>query len=161
VTSILLATPDAAPARDALAGHLNEMVERDLMPAGEGEGAERMAAAILAAEAMLEQVGPDALVLCGDGPEVAATALVAIKLGLPQARLGAGRRDGDRPRPAEIDGAVADRLCDLLLCDDGDALERLHGEGLGANAEVVGDAAADPEPAVIAIRAWLERVSAA
>jgi UDP-N-acetylglucosamine 2-epimerase (non-hydrolysing) len=155
LTILLLTTPEGADACEALAGHLGDPLVSELAPAGEGNTAIRMAAAILAGEELLASDRPEALVLCGEEPEVAATALVAVKLGIPQARVGAGARDGDRRDAAEIDRAVADRLCDLLLCDDEAALANLRREGLADRAAVVGDVRDDPAPAAAAIRGWL------
>jgi UDP-N-acetylglucosamine 2-epimerase len=155
LTVLLLATPDGAEACDALAGHLDDRLVSELAPARKGDAPIRMAAAILAGEELLAEDPPEALVLCGDGPEVAATALVAVKLGIPQARVGAGARDSDRRDPAEIDRGIADRLCDLLLCDDDVALANLRREGLADRAVAVGDVRHDPAPAVAAIRGWL------
>jgi UDP-N-acetylglucosamine 2-epimerase len=155
VTFLLLATPGGAAARDALAGVLTGGLVDDLSPAEGASDASRTAAAMLAAEPLLERHGPEAVVLCGDGTDVAATALVAAKLGIAQARVGAGVRGGDRPQAAAIDRGIADRLCELLLCPDGAALANLRREGLGERAVVVGDVGADPDRAAAAIREWL------
>jgi UDP-N-acetylglucosamine 2-epimerase len=155
MTVLLLATPEGAEACKALAGHLDDRRVSELAPARKGDAPIRMAAAILAGEELLAEDPPEALVLCGEGPEVAATALVAVKLEIPQARVGAGARDGNRRDPAEIDRGVADRLCDLLLCDDDVALANLRREGIADRALVVGDVRDDPAPAAAAIRGWL------
>jgi UDP-N-acetylglucosamine 2-epimerase (non-hydrolysing) len=155
VTVLLLATPDGVRPRDALVGDLPGGVAEDLAPAARESGAARTAAAMLAAEPLLDRHRPEAVVLCGDGAEVAAAALVAVKLGIPQARVGAGAREGDRRKPAEIDRGIADRLCDLLLCEDDAALTNLRREGLAEWAVVVGDVGADPAAAVAAIQEWL------
>jgi UDP-N-acetylglucosamine 2-epimerase len=155
VTVLLLATPDGVRPRDALAGGLPGAFAEDLAPAARESGAARTAAAMLAAEPLLELNRPEAIVLCGGGAEIAAAALVAVKLGIPQARVGAGVREGDRRDPAEIDRGIADRLCDLLLCEDDVALANLRGEGLAERAVVVGDVGADPAAAAAAVREWL------
>jgi UDP-N-acetylglucosamine 2-epimerase len=157
---LLLSTPGGAAARDALAPHLADPDVRELPAAAEGTGGERIATAMLDSEALLHETGPEAVVLCGDGPGAAASALVAVKLGIPQARVAAGERGGDRNRTADMDGAIADRLCDLLLCEHDRSLENLRREGLADRAAVVGDPATDPGPAAAAIGAWLERLGA-
>jgi UDP-N-acetylglucosamine 2-epimerase (non-hydrolysing) len=153
--TLVLSPPDRAGLRDGLAGLLDQAAGGELSTTSDGAGAGRIAAAVLAAESLLGERRPTAIVLCGEGPEVAATALVAVKLGIPQARIGAGSRVGDRHDPGEIDRRIADRLCDLLMCEDDAALANLRAEGLAANAVVVGDASRDPDRAAAAIRDWL------
>jgi UDP-N-acetylglucosamine 2-epimerase len=147
-----------APAA-ALAARLrergDEVLEHVLEVSVEGRSG-RMAAALIAAEEMLVAQRPDALVLCGEGGEVAAAALAAVKLGIPQARVGAGMRTGERGDPDEIDRAIADRVSGLLLCADDEAAASLAREGLAEAARVVGEVTEDPGPAADEIRAWLD-----
>jgi UDP-N-acetylglucosamine 2-epimerase len=146
---------EAAAVGSQLREHGDEVDERRLEPSADGHSA-RLAGGLIAAEELLTAQRPDAIVLCGEGDEVAAAALVAVKLGVPQARVGAGFRAGERRDPDEIDRAIADRVADLLLCGDDDAAANLAREGLGEAARVVGDVTADPRRAGAEIRAWLE-----
>ena len=147
--------PEAAAIGSQLREHGDEVVERRLAPSADGRAA-RLAGGLIAAEELLAAERPDALVLCGEGGEVATAALVAVKLGIPQARVGAGIRAGERHDPDEIDRAIADRVADLLLCGDDEAAANLAREGLGEAARVVGDVTADARGAGAEIRAWLE-----
>jgi hypothetical protein len=56
-------------------------------------------------------------VLCGSGPEVGAAALVAAKLGVPAARVSPGPQGAphDHAVLADLDGPIAERLCDLVV----------------------------------------------
>jgi UDP-N-acetylglucosamine 2-epimerase (non-hydrolysing) len=147
--------PEAAAIGSQLREHGDEVVERRLAPSADGRAA-RLAGGLIAAEELLTARRPDALVLCGEGGEVATAALVAVKLGIPQARVGAGIRAGERHDPDEIDRAIPDRVADLLLCGDDEAAANLAREGLGGAARVVGDVTADARRAGAEIRAWLE-----
>jgi UDP-N-acetylglucosamine 2-epimerase len=146
---------EAAAIGSELREHGDEVVERVLALSADGRAA-RLAGGLIAAEELLTAQRPDALVLCGESGEVATAALVAVKLGIPQARVGAGIRVGERRDPDEIDRAIADRVADLLLCANDKAAANLAREGLGEVARVVGDVTADARRAGAEIRAWLE-----
>ena len=113
---LVLSAPGAREAFDALAEALGASPGAELETAS-GEGAGRVAEALVAAERLLAARDPDALVLCGSGPEAGAAALVAAKLGLPTARVtvpdsGTGE---DPASLADLDGPVAERLADLVV----------------------------------------------
>ncbi len=118
---ILFAAGDSGDA-EALGGHLGAHRSSALEPAG-GSGAARLAAAIVAAERVIGEEEPGVVVLCGPGPEVGAAALVAAKLGVPVARVAAdSAAAGDDPAAlADLDGRIAERLCDLVVPGGDDA----------------------------------------
>ena len=118
---VLFAAGDFAVA-EALGRHGGAHRSRALEPAG-GSGAARVAAALVAAERVIEEEDPGAVVLCGSGPEIAAAALVAAKLGVPVARVTADRAAGgdDPAASADLDGRIAERLCDLVVPGGDDA----------------------------------------
>jgi hypothetical protein len=129
---LVLSAPGEQGPSEALAGALGAPVAA-LEPAA-GDGAGRVAEALVAAERLLGERAPDALVLCGSGPEAGAAALVAAKLGVPTARVSAPSPGdtGDPASLADLDGPVAERLAGLVVPGGG-----------------------DPEQQASAIRAWL------
>lgn len=143
------AVPEGEPG-DAGAIEADRLIE---LPAD--HGARGIAAAMTALEGVAEELRPDAVLVCGDGDAAPAAALVAVKLGVPQIRVGAGLRSGERGAADEINRAVADRVCDLLLCADEAALANLRREGLDAKARLVGEVGADPRAAAEVVYAWL------
>ncbi len=149
------AAPDVAAVAALGGGPTDEVVVVASPPAGE-DGARESADAMRALESDLLEHDTAGVVIWGDGPAAPAAALVAVKLGVPAVRLGAGVRSGERHAPDEINRVVADRVCDLLLCADDAAAERLRHEGLGERTRLVGDWETDPEPAASAILGWLE-----
>jgi UDP-N-acetylglucosamine 2-epimerase len=114
----------------------------------------RTAAAISRLEPPLADRRPAAVVAAGDGNAALAAALVAAKLGLPVARVGAGVRTGARHDPAEVNRVVVDHVCDLLLCSGERELDNLAREGLADKAEVVIDAPGTGSATADAIVAW-------
>jgi len=144
----------AADLVDALGTHA-EVRALTFDPASETELG-RTAAAISTLEAELAEARPTAVVAFGDGVAALAAALVAVKLGLHTARVGAGVRSGDRHEAAEINRIVADHLCDLLLCAGAGELDNLAREGLADKAEVVPDAQAGGPATADAIAAWAD-----
>ena len=117
---VLFAAGDPAAA-EALGAQLGAR-SRALGPAA-GSGAARMAVALVAAEGVIAEEDPGAVVLCGRGSEVGAAALVAAKLGVPAARVSPGSPGaaGDPAVLADLDGAIAERLCDLVVPGADDA----------------------------------------
>lgn len=153
----IIAVSDADPPASLLAA-LEERGEVERVSVDPGPGSELMqaAAAISELEPLLAELKPAAVLVLGDGTHALAAALVAVKLDMPLVRIGAGVRSGDSKDPEEVNRAVTDRVCDLLLCADPAQLETLRSEGLAEHTRVVGDAAADPGAATEAIARWME-----
>ncbi len=81
-------------------------------------------------EPVLQEQGPDWLVVYGDINSTMAAAIVASKIGVRIAHVEAGLRSGDRSMPEEINRIVTDRLADLLLTPSRDADVTLRAEGI-------------------------------
>jgi UDP-N-acetylglucosamine 2-epimerase (non-hydrolysing) len=124
------------------------------------EAPEARAATIAAlAERALARTRPAAVLLAGDGDAAVTAGLVATRLGVPIARLGAGLRCGDRNAPEEVNRLVLDGLANRLYTDGADAHDRLRGEGVAdARIRCVGttlsDVVAQQRAAVQARAAW-------
>jgi UDP-N-acetylglucosamine 2-epimerase len=123
-TTLVLHPAGAASAGRELAEGLEGARIRALEPAGETR-AQRIAAALTDAERAIEEEEPGAVVLCGDGPEMGAAALVAVKLGVPVARV-AGDEGGDAAL-ADLGGPISAGLVDLTV-SAGHGEERVAGE---------------------------------
>jgi UDP-N-acetylglucosamine 2-epimerase (non-hydrolysing) len=95
-----------------------------------GTDLERMAAALVAFEAVLADERPDLVVVIGDDDPIVAAAMAAAKQGIAVARLGAGRRSFDWTCSDEVNRTVIDRLSDTLLTTCERASANLRDEGV-------------------------------
>jgi UDP-N-acetylglucosamine 2-epimerase (non-hydrolysing) len=96
---------------------------------GSGTHSQQTAAIMVAFEAALGRLCPDAVVVFGDVNSTLACALVASKMGVPLAHVEAGLRCFDRSVPEEINRVVVDGLADLLFAPSPDAVDNLLREG--------------------------------
>lgn len=107
-----------------------ELRDPDLyLGVGSGTHSQQTAAIMVAFEAVLERLHPDAVVVFGDVNSTLACALVASKMGIPLAHVEAGLRCFDRSVPEEINRVVVDSLADLLFAPSPDAVDNLLREG--------------------------------
>lgn len=88
-----------------------------------------LARVLAEAERLMARLRPQVVVLAGDTPATVAHALVAAKLGLAIARLGAGGR-ASRGGPPDAVAVLPDRLADLLFTADADAARALVTSGI-------------------------------
>jgi len=97
---------------------------------GSGTHAAQTAAVMQRLEPVLDELGPDLVLVYGDVNSTLAAALVAAKMGLRIGHVEAGLRSGDWTMPEEINRVLTDRLSDLLFVPSRDAVENLLHEGI-------------------------------
>lgn len=97
---------------------------------GSGSHAEQTAAVMVSLEKVLQQVGPDLIVVVGDVNSTLAAALVASKLHIPIAHVEAGLRSRDRTMPEEINRILTDALSDYCFVTEQSGVEHLRQEGI-------------------------------
>jgi len=111
---------------------------------GPGSHASQTAAIMMAFEDVLLSYRPDILVVVGDTNSTVAAALVAVKLGVPVAHVGAGLRSFDRKMPEEINRMLTDSISDLHFCTEQNAVDNLSREGIPAeHVQLVGNVIID------------------
>ena len=81
-------------------------------------------------EPLLEELGPDAVLVYGASNAALAAALVAAKRGSQVGHVEAGLRNGDHRTADGINGVVTDRLADPLFVPSRDAIDNLGAEGV-------------------------------
>lgn len=104
-----------------------------------GSHAEMTGRMMIAVEDVLKKENPDFVLLYGDTNSTMATALAAVKLGLPVCHVEAGNRLGTLGNPEEVNRIVTDHVSSLLCCCTESAYDFLQNEGLAEKSEVVGD----------------------
>jgi UDP-N-acetylglucosamine 2-epimerase (non-hydrolysing) len=97
---------------------------------GSGSHTWQTAQIMLALEPLLQELGPDLVLVVGDVNSTLAAALVAAKLCIPLAHVEAGLRSFDRTMPEEINRTVTDALADYLFTTERSANENLRREGV-------------------------------
>src|SRR5277367_408716 len=101
---------------------------------------ERMLEAL---EPLLEEVGPDAVLVYGDTNSTLAGATAAARTRIALVHVEAGMRSFDWSMPEELNRVLTDHLGDLLLCPSDTAAQNLESEGVRGHVEVVGDVMVD------------------
>jgi UDP-N-acetylglucosamine 2-epimerase (non-hydrolysing) len=97
--------------------------------AGSGTHATQTARVMTAFEPLVEQLGPDVVVVVGDVNSTMACALVTAKSGALLAHVEAGLRSRDWTMPEEVNRVVTDRVSDYLFAPSPDAVANLQTEG--------------------------------
>ena len=115
-------------------------------PGSDGHGAvmTETAGAMMAAEAVLEELAPLVVVVSGSSDAAMAWSLAASKMQFPVARLEAGLRDRDWHGPREINRVLMDTLADALFATTADAAANLADEAIGqSRVHLVGSTVVD------------------
>jgi len=97
---------------------------------GSGSHAAQTAEVMRRMEPLLIEEAPDAVVVVGDVNSTVATALTAVKLGIPVAHVEAGLRSFDRTMPEEVNRVVTDAISRWLFVSERSGLENLRREGV-------------------------------
>jgi UDP-GlcNAc3NAcA epimerase len=92
---------------------------------------------------VVEELGPELVLVYGDTNSTLAGALAGAQAGRPVAHVEAGMRSFDRSMPEELNRVLTDHLSDLLLCPSATAAENLRREGARGAVEEVGDVMVD------------------
>ncbi|MDQ6776592.1 MAG: UDP-N-acetylglucosamine 2-epimerase (non-hydrolyzing) [Actinomycetota bacterium] len=108
-----------------------------------GTNLEQTGRMMIALEAELGRLRPDAVLVYGDTNTTLAAALTAAHLRLPLIHVEAGMRSFDRTMPEEVNRVLTDHVSGLCLCSTTVAMDNLEREGLGPVAVLVGDVMAD------------------
>jgi UDP-N-acetylglucosamine 2-epimerase (non-hydrolysing) len=85
---------------------------------------------MIALEQVLADQHPDIVVVFGDVNSTMASAITAVKMGIPVAHVESGLRIFDRTMPEEINRMITDTISDVLFTSCRDADENLAREGI-------------------------------
>jgi UDP-N-acetylglucosamine 2-epimerase len=108
-----------------------------------GSNTEQSARMLAALGPLLDEVGPDLVLVYGDTNSTLAAALAAAQQRIPVAHVEAGMRSFDRNMPEELNRVLADHASDLLFCSTPTAVDNLRNENVLGQVHLVGDVMAD------------------
>jgi UDP-GlcNAc3NAcA epimerase len=116
--------------------------DRELGISG-GSNTSQTARQLAALEPVVQEIGPDAVLVYGDTNSTLAGALAGAQAGVAVAHVEAGMRSFDRSMPEELNRVLADHASRLLLCSSQVAVDNLVGEHVSGVVELVGDVMVD------------------
>jgi UDP-N-acetylglucosamine 2-epimerase (non-hydrolysing) len=102
------------------------------LQAGSGSHAVQTAEIMKRIEPVLLDFKPQMVLVVGDVNSTLATALTAVKLGIPVAHIEAGLRSFDMTMPEEINRKLTDAVSSLLFVTEQSGVENLKDEGVPA-----------------------------
>jgi UDP-N-acetylglucosamine 2-epimerase (non-hydrolysing)/UDP-GlcNAc3NAcA epimerase len=108
-----------------------------------GSNSSQTSRMLAALATVIEEVGPDAVLVYGDTNSTLAGALAGAQAGVPVAHVEAGMRSYDRSMPEELNRVLVDHASALLLCSSPAAAVNLETEAVAGAVEVVGDVMVD------------------
>jgi UDP-N-acetylglucosamine 2-epimerase (non-hydrolysing) len=101
-----------------------------MLEVGSGSHAQQTARTMERLEPVLAEERPDLVIVPGDVNSTLATALTAVKMGIPVAHIESGLRSFDRTMPEEVNRIVADEFSAYLFLHSDEAVENLRAEGI-------------------------------
>jgi len=110
---------------------------------GGGTNTDQTARMLAALGPVLDELGPDAVLVYGDTNSTLAGALAAGQATIPLVHIEAGMRSHDRAMPEELNRVLTDRIGALLLCASQTATENLRAESVAGRIVLVGDVMVD------------------
>src|SRR5438445_223732 len=97
---------------------------------GSGSHAVQIAEVMKRLEPILTAEQPDLVLVVGDVNSTLASALTAVKLGIPVAHVEAGLRSFDRTMPEEVNRLLTDSIADILFVTEESGQQHLLKEGI-------------------------------
>jgi UDP-N-acetylglucosamine 2-epimerase (non-hydrolysing) len=110
---------------------------------GSGTHAQQTAEVMMRLEPVLKRENPVLVIVVGDVNSTMATAVTAVKLGIPVAHVEAGLRSFDRTMPEEINRIVTDSISNYHFTTEESANENLKKEGFSESIFFVGNTMID------------------
>jgi UDP-N-acetylglucosamine 2-epimerase (non-hydrolysing) len=101
-----------------------------MLEVGSGSHAQQTARVMERLEPVLIDEAPDLVLVPGDVNSTLATALTAVKMGIPVGHIESGLRSFDRTMPEEVNRIVADEFSEHLFLHSEEAIENLRAEGI-------------------------------
>ena len=101
-----------------------------MLEVGSGSHAQQTARVMERLEPVLTDEAPDLVLVPGDVNSTLATALTAVKMGIPVGHIESGLRSFDRTMPEEVNRIVADEFSEYLFLHSDEAIENLRAEGI-------------------------------
>jgi UDP-GlcNAc3NAcA epimerase len=108
-----------------------------------GTNSSQTARMLAALEPLVDDVGPDVVLVYGDTNSTLAGALAGAQGGTPVAHVEAGMRSFDRAMPEELNRVLTDHASSLLLCSSEVAVGNLRAERVHGEVKLIGDVMVD------------------